>query len=212
MKKLFTFMLILVSAFSFYQPNTTFACSCAMPENPEQELEKSDYVFIGTVWKVETVTITEEVLPGEMLERTTNEVTLKDISNIKWVETPTFTLYTPEQSATCGINFEENKEYIVYALEQEDGTAWAWLCGRTSLTENAQEDLEVFASFLQEETNNPTNQNTNEPIETQDESETETEIINEVSQEQYIKIIVLLLWILLFSIIWMYKIWKKDMK
>jgi hypothetical protein len=166
-----------------------------MPENPQKELEKADYVFIGTVWEIDTVFFIEEYLPGEKFERKNKEITLNNLINIKWVTTKEFKLTTPDQSASCGINFQENKEYIVYAHENENWDVWAWLCGRTSLTEYAQEDLEVFSNILEQN-------KTNEPPMNYD----------DLAQHNYLKIILALVWILLFSIAGIYKLSKKDSK
>jgi hypothetical protein len=46
MKKIITLSVILLSLIGLYIPPQTFACSCAMPESPQKELAKADYVFI----------------------------------------------------------------------------------------------------------------------------------------------------------------------
>jgi hypothetical protein len=166
-----------------------------MPESPTKEMQRADYVFVWTVSNIDTVSIMEEFLPGEKFERKSKKVTLNNISNIKWVSSDSFTLNTPDQSASCGINFQENKEYIVYAHEQENWDIWAWLCGRTSLTEYAEEDLKVFKSILEE------NRNNTSPVDYDD-----------LPQNKYLKIITVLIWVLLLSIAWIYKLSKKDMK
>lgn len=195
MKKIITTALIIMSIFSFYHPSQTFACSCAMPESPKKEMKRADYVFVWTVSNIDTISSMEEFLPGEKFERKSKKVTLNNISNIKWVSSDSFTLTTPDQSASCGVNFQENKEYIVYAHEQENWDIWAWLCGRTSLTEYAEEDLKVFKSILEENKNNAI------PVDYDD-----------LPQNKYFKIITVLIWVLLLSIAWIYKLSKKDVK
>lgn len=195
MKKILSYIILLFIAFSFYTPSQSFACSCMIPETPQKELERADYVFVGTVWEIDTVSFIEEYLPREKFERKNKKVTLNNITNIKWVNTQEFSLTTPDQSASCGINFQENKEYIVYAHQDDNAEVRAWLCSRTNLTEYAQEDLDVFAKILEQ------NKNQQTPIDYDD-----------LPQNNYIKIILVLVWILLFSIVGIYKLSKKDSK
>jgi hypothetical protein len=46
MKKIMVIALLVLSIFSLYNPNQTFACSCAMPESPTKEMQRADYVFV----------------------------------------------------------------------------------------------------------------------------------------------------------------------
>lgn len=199
MKKIISLFVLIFSIFTFYSPSETFACSCMIPESPEKELERADYVFIGTVEKISEVTIMDEVIDeiftSSNSTRIQNEVYFKNITNIKGVETDTITISTPSNSAACGINFIENKEFLVYAYENDQQEINAWLCGRTNLTEYAQEDLDIFAKIVEQNNNQQT------PID-----------FNNIPQNNFQKIILALVWILIFSIAWIYKLSKKESK
>lgn len=199
MKKIISLFILIFSIFSFYSPSQTLACSCMMPESPEKESERADYVFIWTVEKISEVSIFDEVIdeifPSTNSVRIQNEVYFKNITNIKWIDSTSFSLTTPQQSASCGINFQIDKEYIVYASQDEKWNISAWLCGRTNLTEYAQEDLGVFAKILEQNNKQQT------PINYDD-----------LPQNNYLKIILALVWILLLSMVGIYKLSKKDSK
>src|SRR5690606_36426110 len=49
-------------------------------------------------------------------------------------------VYTERDSASCGFEFSLNKEYVVYAKE-EDGKLRASICSRTAPVASAKEDL-----------------------------------------------------------------------
>ena len=59
----------------------------------------------------------------------------------KGTEGKILTLTTPNSSASCGYEFEENKDYIVYA-RQEEGKLTTSLCSRTQPLTFAQLDLQ----------------------------------------------------------------------
>ena len=62
--------------------------------------------------------------------------------------TQTFTITTPGSSASCGITFEQGKQYVVYGRAFE-GVVSAILCSRTRLAADASEDLAALGAGQQ---------------------------------------------------------------
>ena len=187
MKKIISLFILILSMFSLYSPSQTFACSCMMPQNPEIEMEKADYVFIATVDSLNQQSQINQIFWLE----TSLEVTFKNITNIKWVNSPNFLIHTPQDWAACWINFKEDKEYIVYAHESDNnGRITSWLCGRTTLTEYAEDDLAAFKDIIQKNKNTP--------------------ITKTNSQINYFAIIWSLITLLILLILWIYKLSKQK--
>jgi hypothetical protein len=64
---------------------------------------------------------------------------------IKWEEKDSIEVTTPRDSATCGFQFEQWKDYIVYTyLDVDNNKLSVSLCSRTTLLKNASEDLAVL--------------------------------------------------------------------
>jgi hypothetical protein len=109
-------------------PRVVYACSCIMPGTPQQELERSDAVFGGTVATIERV------------DQMTVHVTF-DVDQVwKGPAEPSLIVTTAGDSAACGFEFQPGAEYIVYATTQ-DGSLATGLCSRTQSTTGAGEDL-----------------------------------------------------------------------
>jgi len=106
---------------------SAFACSCIAPGTPEQELQKSDAVFSGTV---------------HTIDKTTNGYhILFDVSEIwKGISAASVEVATAQDSAACGFAFEKDKAYLVYAYESEDGLSTN-ICTRTALLSEATNDV-----------------------------------------------------------------------
>ncbi|WP_339147583.1 MULTISPECIES: hypothetical protein [unclassified Sutcliffiella] len=108
--------------------STGFACSCLPPGTPQEELAKMDAVFTGKVLDVK-----------EKFNSTT-QVKLSVTETWKGVSTKEVVIYTAMDSAACGVYFEKDKEYLVYA-HLEDGEYTTYLCSRTAELLHAQSDL-----------------------------------------------------------------------
>ena len=165
----------------------TFACSCMMPGAPESELQKAQNVFIGTVENISIVKSQKQYPLSKAFEVLEKEVQFKNITNIKWSFSHTWTIITANQSATCWVNFEKNQEYIVYAYENNSVLSTN-ICSRTNQLENAWEDIKEFWDIINAHTQK--NQ----------------------SQNAYLFIILLLVWFLSIWLVWIYLLSKKDSK
>ncbi len=99
---------ILFMTFLTWNPSSTHACSCLVPQSVEQEMEQSDAVFTGTVTKIKKVGMG---LYSPKKVYFDVEKTWKGQNKAK-----TFVI-TGIGSGDCGFNFEVGKDYIVYASE-----------------------------------------------------------------------------------------------
>ncbi|MCA9381129.1 hypothetical protein KC678_02600 [Candidatus Dojkabacteria bacterium] len=127
MKKIYflaTFIII-----SIISTSTVAACSCIQPGTPIEEANKGQIIFSGTV---ESITEVDDL---------NLQVTVKPImswtSDLLSMTTP---VSTANNSAACGYNFEEGKDYLIYAYEHE-GNLSTNLCTRTQLLDKAAMDI-----------------------------------------------------------------------
>ena len=112
-----------------------YACSCAMPGIPAEELANSSLVFAGSAVSV------REDQPFLGIDRmpANGPTTLEFKVDTVWKGNTkeTMTLETARYGASCGFTFVEEEEYIVYS---RDGKTVS-LCSRTRSLIDAQEDL-----------------------------------------------------------------------
>jgi hypothetical protein len=133
------------------RPSVTYACSCVVPAEPLEALEKNTAVFVGRVVDIKKTkgTIISSADPVK--------VTFDVDSSWKGVEGNKVTLTTALSSASCGFEFVEGESYIVYANANADGEGAsgklvASLCSRTKLLASASEDLKELGSSISAET------------------------------------------------------------
>ncbi|MDE2685876.1 MAG: hypothetical protein OXI16_00030 [Chloroflexota bacterium] len=111
-----------------------YACSCVLPRPPLEALERADAVFAGDV-----VSISESKgMFGSWLASSADPVTVEFRVNSVWKGEIHETLFmqTAWSSASCGFEFVQGEQYIVYARE-----GWVSLCSRTKNIDKAKEDL-----------------------------------------------------------------------
>ncbi len=135
---------LVISALCFLgSVGSAYACKCAVPGSPSEELEKSDAVFAGTVVSIDH-SFDPRVTPYKPGDRTTVGF---DVSMV-WkgaVHERTY-ITTPPTGGSCGLAFSEGEPYIVYASAGASGDAGyqASTCSRTALLQHAQADLEAL--------------------------------------------------------------------
>jgi len=122
-------------------PSTALACKC-MIGTVEAGREAAAAVFEGRV------TAIEHVAPGEGEGGGKNRVTLGIVRTWKGLENKeSIVISTSDSSASCGVTFEPNTSYLVYA----DGTEAAMEvsgCSRTRPMADASEDLGVLGAGI----------------------------------------------------------------
>ena len=121
--------LALILSFSilwlFADKGQTFACSCVPPGSPSEAMARSAAVFVG---RAETVSSSSD--------RVT--VGFKVSTHWKGPSYEAMQLTTSRYGASCGFEFIEGQDYIVYS---GDGST-VGLCSRTARLQNAQADLD----------------------------------------------------------------------
>ena len=127
-------MLVVVLGLAAVRPGCVFACSCVPPGSPAEERAASAAVFSGKVVDVD--------VPGGTITNSADpvKVTLEVLRVWKGPAQPTLVVTTARDSASCGFNFTQGQEYLVYAR----GTATdlsASLCSRTRLLSEGAEDM-----------------------------------------------------------------------
>ncbi len=122
------FKLALVGALCSF-PAIAQACSCMAPPAPKIALEKSAAVFVGRVASVEK-------------SQFSNKFQFSVSKQWKGIEGKTVSIVTATNSAACGINFDEDRDYLVYAFKTEgDDQLRTNLCTRTARAADAATDL-----------------------------------------------------------------------
>ena len=129
--------LAVVAVVAMVQPQCAFACSCRPPGPPAETLANATAVFSGRVTAVALPADTGGPLPVQ--------VTFAVAQTWKGTNRSTIVVNTPASSASCGVDFVQGQEYLVYALENE-GTLQTNLCSRTAPLGSAGEDLAVLGA------------------------------------------------------------------
>jgi hypothetical protein len=124
--------LILLLALLFSAP--AFSCSCSMGEVSEK-LEGSKSVFIGTVKEIKYLDSANAFGDQEI-------VVSFSVQNQWKGEKKESTLHTAYNSAGCfGYWFQESKEYLIYAFEDEGRLNTLW-CGGVISKDESKESFE----------------------------------------------------------------------
>ncbi len=138
---LLAFMLSFAWFFVFTEQ--VYACSCAVPGPPMEELAKFDAVFVGEV-----------ILVQHSYDPEGKTVTREDRSTIGFAVSTVWKgavhevmyITTPPTGGSCGYTFVEGEEYIVYASDShyDDDSYTASICSRTALLSEAQTDIDAL--------------------------------------------------------------------
>ncbi len=136
MKKL----LVITTSLLILNTNSAQACSC-LPTTPKQSLEGSSAVFSGRV--IDVVEQTSDRAESSNSLDSGFKVTFEVSKVWKGKNERRVAVMTSDSSASCGYSFEEGKEYLVYASNQE-AKLQTGLCSGTKLLSEAQPDLAVL--------------------------------------------------------------------
>ena len=120
-----------------------YACKCAQPGPPAEEMENFAAVFAGKVVSIEHSFDPDAATVGPD-DRTTVGL---EVSTV-WKGAVHEDMYvtTPPTGGSCGFTFTEGEEFILYAHDSpyEDGGYTVSICSRTALLSQAQADIEAF--------------------------------------------------------------------
>lgn len=122
MMRLLVVVCLVVGILGVAKPSVGYACSCDTPSAREM-FEKSHAVFSGRV---------TDMKQGREESNWDRHVTF-EVQNVwKGSEQTEQVVRTQPNSASCGVEFEKGRAYLVYAYEQ-DGHLETNLCTRTAL-------------------------------------------------------------------------------
>lgn len=127
---------LIVIHFSF--PTAAFACSCAGPEPVKAAFERNSVIFSGKALLI------HDPKNGRVNSSTDPLFVLFEVdSSWKGPTDSQIIVKTARESASCGFEFEEAQNYIVYAhtYDKELETS---ICDRTAVLAEAEEDLNVL--------------------------------------------------------------------
>ena len=120
-----------------------YACKCAEPGSPTEELEKFDAVFSGEVFSID-----HSYNPDAKSVTPEDRSTIGMNVSIVWKGTVHVVMYitTPPTGGSCGFTFVEGEEYVVYASDSHygDDSYTASICSRTALLAEAQVDIDAL--------------------------------------------------------------------
>ena len=136
MRKFFAFVSLVglvMGVLLFGGVDRTYACLCALPGSPAEELESAAAVFAGEVVSVREA----EATLGMISSADPTTVEFRTIRVWKGPSGGTQTLTTARSGISCGFSFVKGREYIVYSY---DGST-VYTCSRTALLALAAPDL-----------------------------------------------------------------------
>ena len=128
MSKTFIILCSLAVRFVWVSHNT-LACQCVETKSVAHSVESSAAVFSGRGTKIY----------GTRIDFAVDR-------SWKGIAEPEITIYTPAQSTTCGYQFDERQEYLVYAYSQAEDRLATDTCTRTRKLTDAQQDIRELGS------------------------------------------------------------------
>ena len=138
-----TFALVLSVLWLFGNAGQIYACKCAEPGPPSEEMEKFAVVFAGRV-----VSIEHSFDPNAATVSPDDRTTVGlEVSTVwKGAVHEDMHVTTPPTGGSCGFTFTEGEEYILYAHDSayDDGGYTVIICSRTALLAQAQADIDAF--------------------------------------------------------------------
>jgi hypothetical protein len=116
------------------------ACSCSEPGPPCQNYFISDVVFVGTVRSISAM--------PDAHDQATVRVEFQDVAASRGVDGTSVTVFTAEQSMSCGYPFKQGERYVVYANRSKQTTQiLASICSRTRHISQAVDDMTFLGTF-----------------------------------------------------------------
>ena len=126
-------------------PVQVYACKCAQPGTPSEELEKFSAVFAGRV-----VSVQHSFDPDAASVSPEDRTTVGFEVSAVWKGTVHGEMFitTPPTGGSCGYTFIEREEYIVYGHDSNygDGGYTVGICSRTVLLGQAQADIDELGA------------------------------------------------------------------
>lgn len=132
-------LLLLFLIFISLFPRQASACDCARPESVNDELNRKTAVFSGKVIDL----VDENKFSYSQSSADPINVLFEVKESWKGIHTSQVIVSTARSGASCGYEFELNKEYLVYAYGDKEQLETGF-CERTELLSAAGEDLDIL--------------------------------------------------------------------
>ena len=120
-----------------------YACKCAQPGTPSEELEKFSAVFAGRV-----VSVQHSYDPNATSVSPEDRTTVGFEVSTVWKGLVHEEMYitTPPTGGNCGFTFIDGEEYIIYGHDSAyaGGGYTVGICSRTALLDQAQVDIDAL--------------------------------------------------------------------
>ncbi|WP_160643384.1 hypothetical protein [Chengkuizengella marina] len=130
---------VIVGLQFFIVPSTSVqACSCVEPFSIEDEVNRSDVVFIGQVYQI------KDINRGGYSPKSVNFNVTK---TYKGIDQTQVNITTGQGEGDCGFKFRVGAEYLVYANYSnmyDEEALITIICDRTTGIANAKQDLAVL--------------------------------------------------------------------
>jgi len=130
-------LFIYVFVFCFVQTEVARACSCSAPATTAEALKRSTAVFRGRVVKISVPSLDWIGLTRTGAHRVKFEI----LKQWKGPSAETTVVVTRLTGEGCGFPFEEQKEYLVYVVEEQKHIQ-SGICTGTKSIADAEEELE----------------------------------------------------------------------
>ena len=141
-------LILVLAVAAFWLPASAeeaAACSCS-PMTPAQAFDRADTVFTG---RVAALGVRRGLFGQSSIDPATAEFTVSQVW--KGPQQETMTIKTVRSEVSCGFEFRQGLEYLVYAREGKTG-----LCDRTALTLRASDDLSALGEGWKPAPTSPT--------------------------------------------------------
>lgn len=136
----------LAACFLLIGASEVFACTCmhlGRYQKPDQEIidkkrESANAVFSGEVIKI------VETKASKGSANISLKVHIKVFKVWKGIATENVLVSTAKASSFCGYPFKLKERYLIYAYRYEKGDLSTSLCERTTMLDNAEEDIKFL--------------------------------------------------------------------
>ncbi|UZR96175.1 hypothetical protein [Chondrinema litorale] len=143
---------LIITSILFFASIDLFACSCGGGESMEEEINRSDIIFVGRVIsrKVKTYTTDEKLESGEYFKYKYFEFTILVSEQFKGEQRKVIKIATAKEGATCGMRFKLFKKYVVYGFAHERYGYFTDRCTRNLKKSNRKYEKHYFTDELKD--------------------------------------------------------------
>ena len=129
--------------FCFMQTGSAWPCSCSAPPTTAEALKRATAVFKGRVVKISVPSLDWIGLTRTGAHRVKFEI----LKQWKGPSAETTVVVTRLTGEGCGFPFEEQKEYLVYVIEEQKHIQ-SGICTGTKSIADAEEEMEALDELM----------------------------------------------------------------